>query len=161
MPWCVSGPPLWDLGIRHGADSSLHGGLESFVSFLNLSWSPSPRFAWPLAWSPPWLWRLAFARPLPAVRLQFGSWLALALEFQLGADIVATTINPTLQSLGELGLLAVIRTFLNYFLGKELETEERIVKERQQKKALEAKDTFAETLAKPAASSKEDGAHGK
>jgi uncharacterized membrane protein len=58
---------------------------------------------------------------LPAIRLQFGSWLAVALEFQLGADIVATTINPTLQSLGELALLAAIRTFLNYFLQKELE----------------------------------------
>ena len=26
----------------------------------------------------------------------------MALEFQLGADIVATTVNPSLQSLGEL-----------------------------------------------------------
>ena len=64
---------------------------------------------------------------LPALRLQFGSWLALALEFQLGADIVATTVNPTLQSLGELGLLALIRTFLNFFLLKELEASERQV----------------------------------
>lgn len=70
-----------------------------------------------------------FLENLPAVRLKFGSWLALALEFQLGADIVATTINPTLQSLGELGLLALIRTFLNYFLQKELEAQERVLKE--------------------------------
>ena len=56
------------------------------------------------------------------------SWLALALEFQLGADIVATTINPSWQSLGELGLLAVIRTFLNYFLQRELAEQERLVK---------------------------------
>jgi len=71
---------------------------------------------------------------LASVRLQFGSWLALALEFQLGADIIATTINPTLQSLGELGLLAVIRTFLNYFLQKELAEQERVIRE-----ALESK----------------------
>ncbi len=71
---------------------------------------------------------------LTAIRLQFGTWLALALEFQLGADIVATTINPTLQSLGELALLALIRTFLNYFLNKELETQERTVKERREEK---------------------------
>jgi uncharacterized membrane protein len=64
---------------------------------------------------------------LPALRLQFGSWLALALEFQLGADIIATTVNPTLQSLGELGLLALIRTFLIFFLQKELEASERQV----------------------------------
>ena len=57
------------------------------------------------------------------VRLKFGMWLALALEFQLAADILATTMTPTLETLGKLGLIAVIRTFLNYFLGKELEIE--------------------------------------
>lgn len=57
------------------------------------------------------------------IRLQFGMWLALALEFQLGADILATTVAPTLESLAQLALIAVIRTFLNYFLGKELEAE--------------------------------------
>ncbi len=57
------------------------------------------------------------------VRLKFGMWLALALEFQLAADILATTQAPTLETLGKLGLIAVIRTFLNYFLGKELEEE--------------------------------------
>ncbi len=57
------------------------------------------------------------------IRLRFGMWLALALEFQLGADILSTTIAPTLESLTKLGLIAVIRTFLNYFLSKELESE--------------------------------------
>lgn len=61
--------------------------------------------------------------PFNPVRLRFGTWLALALEFQLGADILATTIAPTLEELAQLALIAVIRTFLNYFLGKELETE--------------------------------------
>lgn len=68
-----------------------------------------------------------FLKNLPAIRVRFGSWLALALEFQLAADIVATTINSTWQSLGELGLLALIRTFLNFFLQKELAEEERLV----------------------------------
>jgi uncharacterized membrane protein len=63
---------------------------------------------------------------LQSVRLHFGTWLGIALEFQLGADIVATTINPSLQSLGELALLAAIRTFLNYFLQKELEAGARL-----------------------------------
>lgn len=71
-----------------------------------------------------------FLQTLPAMRLQFGSWLALALEFQLGADIIATTINPTLESLGSLGVLALIRTFLNYFLQRELAEQERLVRER-------------------------------
>ncbi len=74
------------------------------------------------------------------VRLRFGMWLALALEFQLGADILATTITPTLESLGQLGLLALIRTFLNYFLGKELEAE--LEREKEPDKLTE-KDLFS------------------
>lgn len=78
--------------------------------------------------------------PIPSfnkIRLRFGMWLALALEFQLGADILATTIAPTLDSLGKLGLLTLIRTFLNYFLSKELEAELELEKE-QAKSAEEA-----------------------
>lgn len=67
-----------------------------------------------------------------AVRLRFGTWLGMALEFQLGADIVATTVNPTLQSLTELAILAAVRTFLNYFLQKELEAGERLAAERSE-----------------------------
>jgi uncharacterized membrane protein len=51
--------------------------------------------------------------------------LALALEFQLGADIVATTTSPTETNLIQLGVIAVIRTFLNIFLSREIEAEQR------------------------------------
>lgn len=54
-------------------------------------------------------------------RYCFGDWLATALEFQLAADILATTVDPDLESLMKLAIIAVIRTFLNYFLTKELE----------------------------------------
>ncbi|WP_308254920.1 DUF1622 domain-containing protein [Geminocystis sp. GBBB08] len=57
------------------------------------------------------------------IRLEFGMWLVLALEFQLGADIVSTSISSTFDSLGKLGMVALIRTFLNYFLTKELESQ--------------------------------------
>lgn len=76
--------------------------------------------------------------PFNDVRLSFGMWLALALEFQLGADILATTIAPSFDSLGRLALIAVIRTFLNYFLGHELETYYRVEKERQKGLAIRA-----------------------
>ncbi len=58
--------------------------------------------------------------PLGQLRLRFGQWLALALEFQLGADVLGTTVAPTFAALGKLGAIALIRTFLNYFLNKEL-----------------------------------------
>lgn len=64
-------------------------------------------------------------RPSNLARLTFGTWLALALEFQLGADIVATTISPSETNLIQLGVIAVIRTLLNIFLGRELEAEQR------------------------------------
>lgn len=57
------------------------------------------------------------------IRIVFGMSLALALEFQLGADILSTTISPSFESLGRLAAIALIRTFLNSFLNKELETQ--------------------------------------
>ena len=57
------------------------------------------------------------------IRLHFGQWLVLALELQLGADILATTGSPSFADLGKLGAIAAIRTFLNYFLNEELKVE--------------------------------------
>ncbi|MBL8032463.1 MAG: DUF1622 domain-containing protein [Leptospiraceae bacterium] len=64
------------------------------------------------------------------IRLKFGSWLAIALEFQLGADILSTTVAPTMDALIKLAILAAIRTFLNFFLQKELEHVEKRGKEQ-------------------------------
>lgn len=58
------------------------------------------------------------------IRLNFGIWLVLALEFQLGADILSTTYHSTFESLGKLGIVALIRTFLNYFLSQELNKQQ-------------------------------------
>ena len=59
------------------------------------------------------------------VRLKLSRSLAMALEFQLAADLLATTMDPTWDQLGRLGVIAVIRTFLNYFLAREINEEER------------------------------------
>jgi uncharacterized membrane protein len=56
-----------------------------------------------------------------AVWARFGVWLLLSLEFELGADIIRTAISPTWSQIGQLGAIAVIRTFLNYFLEEDLE----------------------------------------
>lgn len=58
-----------------------------------------------------------------AIRLLLARYLALALEFQLGADILSTAIAPTWDALGKLAAIAVIRTGLNYFLSHEMEAE--------------------------------------
>jgi len=51
----------------------------------------------------------------------FGLWLILGLEFMLAADIVRTAISPTWNEIGQLASIAVIRTFLNYFLERDVE----------------------------------------
>jgi uncharacterized membrane protein len=55
------------------------------------------------------------------VRLRLGRYLALALEFELGADILRTAIAPSWSQIGQLAAIAAIRTALNYFLQKEIE----------------------------------------
>jgi uncharacterized membrane protein len=70
-------------------------------------------------------------RPSNRARLTLGTWLALALEFQLAADIVSTVVSPTQQNLLQLGAVALIRTFLNVFLTRELEAEMRMEKEER------------------------------
>lgn len=52
---------------------------------------------------------------------RLGRWLVLGLEFALAADIVRTAIAPTWEEVGMLGAIAVIRTFLNFFLTQDLE----------------------------------------
>lgn len=64
--------------------------------------------------------RLLARGPLASARLTFGSWIALALEFQLGADVVQTTVSREPSALIQLAAVAVVRTFLNYFLSLEL-----------------------------------------
>jgi uncharacterized membrane protein len=59
----------------------------------------------------------------PEIRLYLGHFLALGLEFQIGADILSTAVAPTLDAVLLLGAIVVIRTVLNYFLSKELERE--------------------------------------
>jgi len=70
-----------------------------------------------------WRVRRRGSSAFQAVRLTFGSWLAMALEFQLGAEIVATSTSPTGAHLVQLGVVAVIRTLLNVFLARDLEAE--------------------------------------
>jgi len=73
-----------------------------------------------------------------SLRIELGFALSLALEFELGADILKTAIAPNWQAIGIVASIIVLRTMLNYFLQIELEHEER----RKQK----AKDTQGETV---------------
>ena len=60
-----------------------------------------------------------------SIRLELGLCLALALEFLLAADILSTAISPTWQDIGILAAISGIRTFLNYFLEREVKELEK------------------------------------
>ena len=60
-------------------------------------------------------------------RLTLARFLALGLEFQLAADIIATAVAPSWTQLGKLGAIAVIRTGLNYFLAREIKEEQEAI----------------------------------
>jgi uncharacterized membrane protein len=63
------------------------------------------------------------ARDFIDVRLTLARFLAIALEFQLGADILSTAVAPSWEAIGKLAAIAVIRTALNYFLSRDMQEE--------------------------------------
>jgi uncharacterized membrane protein len=70
--------------------------------------------------------RVFFFSPTPGagaeqVRLNLGRWLALALEFELAADILRTAVAPTWNEIGQLAAIIVLRTALNFFLQREID----------------------------------------
>jgi uncharacterized membrane protein len=53
--------------------------------------------------------------------MRFATWLLLGLEFELAADVIRTAIAPTWSDIGQLAAIAAIRTFLSFFLDKDIE----------------------------------------
>lgn len=79
------------------------------------------------------------------VWLRFARWLVAALTFQLAADIVETSITDDWMSMGRIAVVAVIRTFLNYFLErdlKEVRAEQREADGRVAGEARAAAETW-------------------
>ncbi len=67
----------------------------------------------------------AFSRTADAMQgreiwLRFATWILLALEFALAADLVRTAVAPTWDDISKLAVIATIRTMLNYFLAKDI-----------------------------------------
>jgi uncharacterized membrane protein len=62
-----------------------------------------------------------------AVWLRYARFLVMALTFQLAADIIETSISTNWEAIGRLAAIAVIRTFLEFFLERDVSE----VRERQ------------------------------
>ena len=78
------------------------GTIEAFVSALRSMFSPPT------------------SQKRRDVWLRFARWLIAGLTFQLAADIIETSITTSWQAVARLGGIALIRTFLNYFLERDL-----------------------------------------
>lgn len=85
----------------------LFGSLEAFIKSVRATVSPVTGLERRDVW------------------LRFARWLVAGLTFQLAADIIESSITTSWESVGRLGAIAVIRTFLNYFLERDVvETRE-------------------------------------
>lgn len=67
------------------------------------------------------------------VWLRYARWLVAGLTFQLAADIIETSITPSWEEIAKVGAIAVIRTFLNFFLERDLDE----VRERERESVPE------------------------
>ncbi|MBQ0822126.1 DUF1622 domain-containing protein [Microvirga sp. HBU67558] len=70
--------------------------------------------------------------------LRYARVLVAGLTFQLGADIIETSITNDWEAVGRLGAIAVIRTFLNYFLERDLTEIRELQHERTAERAKES-----------------------
>lgn len=59
--------------------------------------------------------------------VQFARWLVAGLTFQLAADIVETAFSPSWEDIGRLAAIALIRSFVNYFLERDMAAVEQRV----------------------------------
>ena len=74
--------------------------------------------------------RISRSTIITSVRLELARSLALSLEFLLAADIAGTAVSPDWNAVGKLAVIAFIRTFLNYFLEKDVEELQKIAKSK-------------------------------
>jgi len=74
------------------------------------------------------------------VWLRYARALVAGLTFQLGADIIETSITTGWEAVARLGIIAVIRTFLNVFLERDLTEIRELQHERRREKAQETRD---------------------
>lgn len=69
---------------------------------------------------------------------RYARWLVAALTFQLAADIIESALTPSWEDIGRLAAIAVIRTFLNYFLGRDLAEEAAETEKKAEQDSLDA-----------------------
>lgn len=84
----------------------IYGALEAFVQLVRTIVSSVPLEERRTAW------------------LRFLRFLVVALTFQLAADLLNITVARTWEAVGHVAAIAAIRTFLGYFLDRDMRAAE-------------------------------------
>jgi uncharacterized membrane protein len=79
------------------------GTLEMFLACVRSVFNPSPT-----------------GRDLRDGYLRYARWLMAGLTFQLANDIIISARAPSWDDIGRLAAIALIRTFLNFFLERDI-----------------------------------------
>ena len=85
------------------------GTLEMFVTCVRSVFAPSPT-----------------GRDLRDGYLRYARWLMAGLTFQLANDIIISARAPSWDDIGRLAAIAFIRTFLNFFLERDIREAQAI-----------------------------------
>jgi uncharacterized membrane protein len=64
-------------------------------------------------------------------RIELGRMLVVALEFELGSDLLQTAVSPTWSHIGIVAAIVVLRSALNYLLEKDITRMERQIAREQ------------------------------
>ena len=91
------------------------GTLQAVVRSVRAMFTPSP-----------------MGRNFHSSYIQYARWLVAGLTFQLAADVIETAFSPSWEEIGRLAAISVIRTFVNFFLERDLaEVEKREIESRR------------------------------
>ncbi len=79
------------------------GTIEMFIACVRSVFTPSPT-----------------GRDLRDAYLRYARWLMAGLTFQLANDIIISARAPSWDDIGRLAAIAFIRTFLNFFIERDI-----------------------------------------
>lgn len=60
---------------------------------------------------------------MSTIRIRLGRWLTMALEFEIGSDILRTAVAPSWTDIGQLGAIVVLRTAIEWTLQRDIQQE--------------------------------------
>lgn len=78
------------------------------------------------------------------IKIDLGNWLALGLEFKMGAEIIKTVVARNLEELAILGVVIVLRALLAILIHWEIKTETKehelhLLEDKEKEVAKESK----------------------